>query len=292
MQPVFVGGYLKCGTSVLASMLCSGNDVNPMIGEVVHLNGLVINYRVGLELFDLHSRDYYEDRAQLKEFCAAETVRFLEMTHARYGNPKFLVLKYPQMTRLFPFLHQLLPEAKFVISLRDPRDGVASAVVSQRKGAPEFANASAGQIAESLTEAYMRCLLCPETSFCEKTIYSKYECLVDDPAAAIKKLERFTGIDFTGVDPHDAPAQAGWAPDMEIQRQQPTFNELHGQAISSDRVGRYAETLNADEIAEVEQIGSYLLDIYRHDYSIFRIDTRLLDAKSARYDIVMTEVDE
>ena len=173
MQPIFVGGYLKCGTSVLASMLCSGNDVNPMIGEVVHLNGIVTNYRVGLELFDLHSRDYFDDRAQLKEFCAAETVRFLEMTHARYGNPKFLVLKYPQMTRLFPFLHQLLPEAKFVISLRDPRDGVASAVVSQRKGAPEFANASAGQIAESLTEAYMRCLLCPETSFCEKTIYSK-----------------------------------------------------------------------------------------------------------------------
>ena len=78
---------------------------------------------------------------------------------------------------------------------------------------------------------------------------------------------------------------------MDLQRQQTTFNELHGQAISSDRVGRYAYTLNADEIAEVERVGGYLLDIYRHDYSVFRVDTRLLEAESARYDIVMTEVD-
>ena len=79
---------------------------------------------------------------------------------------------------------------------------------------------------------------------------------------------------------------------MELQRKHPAFNELHGKAISSDRVRRYAETPNADEITEVEQIGGYLLDIYRHEHTIFRVDTRLLEAESARYDIVMNEVDE
>ena len=214
------------------------------------------------------------------------------MTHTRYGNPKFLVLKYPQLTPLFPYLHQLLPDAKFVISLRDPRDGVASAVVSQRKGATEFSNASAGKIAESLTDAYMRCLLCAEPSFCERTIYSKYEYLVNYPAAAMRRLKRFTGIDFTGVDPELAPAKAGWAPDMALQRKQPTFNELHGQAISSDRVGRYAETLSAEEIADVERIGGDILDIYRHDHFVFRVDTRLLEEETAHYDIAMTEIAE
>ncbi len=118
-------------------------------------------------MFDLHSRDYFDDREQLNEFCAAETVRFLEMTNAHFGNPKFLVLKYPLLTRLFTYLDQLLPEAKFVISLRDPRDHVASAVASQQESAPVFANASSGQIAESFTETYMRCLLCPKPSFCD-----------------------------------------------------------------------------------------------------------------------------
>ena len=148
-------------------MLCSGNDVNPMIGEVIHLNGIVTNYHASLELFDLHSRNYFEDREKLNEFCAAETVRFLEMTHAFFGNPKFLVLKHPFLTRLFTYLHQLLPEAKFVISLRDPRDNVASAVASQQESAPVFANASSGQIAESFMATYMRCLLCPKPSFCD-----------------------------------------------------------------------------------------------------------------------------
>jgi len=108
----------------------------------------------------------------------------------------------------------------------------------------------------------------------------------------MRKLERFTGIDFTGVDPELAPAKAGWAPDMALQRQQPTFNELHGRAMSSDRVGRYAETLSAEEIADVERIGGYLLDIYRHDHSIFRVDTRLLEEETAHYDIAMTEIAE
>ena len=79
---------------------------------------------------------------------------------------------------------------------------------------------------------------------------------------------------------------------MELQRQHPAFNELRGQATSSNRVRRYAETPNADEITEVEQIGGYLLDIRRQEHTIFRVDTRLLEAESARYDIVMTEVDE
>ena len=57
---------MKCGTSVLASVLCSGNDVNLMIGEVIHLNEIVTNYRADLELFDLHSGDYFDDRENLK----------------------------------------------------------------------------------------------------------------------------------------------------------------------------------------------------------------------------------
>ena len=112
------------------------------------------------------------------------------------------------------------------------------------------------------------------------------------PAAAMRKLERFTGIDFTGVDPELALAKAGWAPDMALQRQQPTFNELHGRAMSSDRVRRYAETLSAEKIADVERIGGYPLDIYRHDHSIFRVDTRLLEEETTHYDIAMTEIAE
>ncbi len=54
-----------------------------MIGEVIHLNGIVTIYRASLELFDLYSRDYFDCRGQLKEFCSADTIRFLGMTHAR-----------------------------------------------------------------------------------------------------------------------------------------------------------------------------------------------------------------
>ncbi len=35
MTPIFVGGYLRSGTTVLQSILCRGKSTNPIIGEVV-----------------------------------------------------------------------------------------------------------------------------------------------------------------------------------------------------------------------------------------------------------------
>lgn len=290
MRTIFVGGFLKCGTSVLASVLCSGKDTNPMIGEVIYLHGIVSNYRTSLELFDLHSRDYFDDREHLRETCAAEVRRFLDMTRARYGDAANLVLKYPQLTPLFPYLHQLLPEAKFVISLRDPRDGVASAVTSKRKGAPEFHNFSLADIAHALTQSYISCVFCCEPSFSERTVYSKYEDLVTDPAAIMGKLSAFTGIEFGDIDPHQAPAEAGWAPDMALQREQATFNELHGRPISAERIGRHRDVLTAAETQEVEQISAQLLDLLKLDHSVFHVATSQIGGDPPQFEISLSEV--
>ena len=123
MQPIIIGGCVKCGTSVLASVLCSGNDVNLMIGEVIHLNEIVTNYR-------------------------------------------------------------------------DARDGVASTVVSQREGAPVSANARSCQPAV------------PGTVLLR--LYDLFEIRLPgrNLAAAIERLERFRGIDFTGVGTYYAPSKA------------------------------------------------------------------------------------
>ena len=105
------------------------------------------------------------------------------------------MLKYPQLTRLFTYLRQILPEAKFVISLRDSRDGVASTVVSQREGAPVSANARSCQSAV------------PGTVLLR--LYDLFEIRLPgrNLAAAIERLERFRGIDFTGVGTYYAPAK-------------------------------------------------------------------------------------
>ena len=262
-----------------------------MIGEVVFLHGIAVNYQSSLELFDLHSKDYFDDREHLRKVCADSAIRFLDMTRARYGDPEFLVLKYPQLTPLFPYLHQLLPDAKFLVSLRDPCDAVASAVVAQRKGAREFADAKPAEIADFLTKSYLRCLLCTDQSFAARTAYAKYEHLVSDPASVIEKLHRFTEIDFSGVDPHQSAAQSGWAPDMDLMRNQPTLSELHGKAISSTRIGRYVEVLSEAEAKDVEAIGKQLLDFYELDHSVFGVAATLIDENPPNYEITLSEIE-
>ncbi len=265
MGTIFVGGFLRSGTTMLQSIICASDDCNPLIGEAIYLRGTIENYWRSVGMFDLHSRFYFSDKEDLRSFCEKQTREFIERTAARYGNPKFLVLKHPQLTRFFPQLHELVAEAKFLVIVRDPRDIVASASRAQSKGAREFGDANPVQLAHSLMRSYLSCLKCPTESFRHQTIYVTYERLVRSPLEVIKQLQNFTGINLADFNPNEDTPRSSQYFNVESETERPFHSELYGKAISTSRIGCYAETLTPQDVRAIEQICKPLMELFKYE---------------------------
>lgn len=251
---MFVGGYSRSGTSLLQALLCAGANAHPIPGEVVWLRGIVETYWRSLDLWDAHGRDYFDDRDDLRRHTAGVVGDFLARTAARLGGPDRLVLKHPPMTPLLPMLHDLVPEARFVVMLRDPRDIVASALAAGRAGALEFAGFDAARIAQDVRRSYAACLRAPVPAFQEATLYIRYEGLVRRPRLQLDRLHDFTGIDLSGIDPETWRMPEGAAIDGSKAPGAPFHAAGYGRPLSGARIGAWRESLSAADAAEVARI--------------------------------------
>jgi len=260
----FVGGYLRSGTTMLQTILCASQECNPMIGEAIFLRGILESYCRCLGMFDMHSKYYFSDKEDLRRLCEKHVRDFIKKTSDRYNRPRHIVLKHPQLTLLFPFLHDLVQEAKFIIVVRDPRDTVASAVSARERGALEFGSMSPKEIAGNLFHHYNACLSCKSESFRRNTMYVKYEDLVQSPYQVVKRIQDFAGIDLSDFDQKMENIRTEVNFDQESKQEDPLHSSHYGKNVSSARIGRFSSILDGRVVLEIEQVCRPLFE--RFDY--------------------------
>ncbi len=262
MANFFIGGAMRSGTTLLQGILCSDEATNPMIAEANYFFHMVRIYEHGREHFDAFGKHYFRDLAEYERFNRENVRRFLEITRERWSPCAHLVLKHPEMTRDFGAIHVLVPDARFIVVIRDPRDTIASMMgVAERqaKQGRRSRFASMGRDMRRLAQLYKSFygpfLNLTDDRLKAVTLMLKYENLVTNPDRVVKEIASFTGLNLAGFDPGRPWPRA--ADDLDTRKEgwveAPWASEQYGEAISRERIGSYRERLSGDEAATIER---------------------------------------
>ena len=231
--PLFVGGGWRSGTTVLQALICTSRRTNDFLNECSYFMYLVNAYVQGVRHFEVHSRFYFRDEAHMMEVHAAILRGELQRTWEWLEQPQIMVLRSPPMTRNFPLLAQVIPEAIFVVVVRDPRDVVASRVevVRKRNGRINVERA-VRKHCDEYSSQYRRLL---EGNLGDRLCVIRYEDMV---AGNLSSLHAFG---FTDIDPERL-----WESkihDMRKVKGRAFLTPLYGSQLSESSIGRYREVL-------------------------------------------------
>ena len=259
MAYFFVGGAPRSGGTLLTSILCADESVNPLLREAHYLREQVQLYkRCKTYHKENEQLNYFTDEEDLRRFTQRWVLALLEKIRARYAPAEHLVLKSFPLTFELPELHELLPEARFLVTLRDPRDGIASQVVVGEKQARTGKNVRFPRDMQKLVweyqALYTSCVTSQNAAFKSRLLYVKYEDLVGDPTKELARIRAFTGLPLAGFDP-----TKGWQSSQRdfqgvVEASDPYTSPLYGQGMSQQRVCRYKEVLTPGEIQTIEQL--------------------------------------
>lgn len=268
MTTFFVGGCMRSGTSVLQAVLCSTNDTNPLIHEAQYFTRIIQLYRYGKETFERYQCHYFDELKDLKAFHAELARLYLESTLERYRPAAHLVLKNPEMTPLFADIRELVDNAKFIVSVRDPQDTIASIINVTRRQAKLGQVTTLTRMAGDMKKhaAHHNWYYGPlfnnrNPNLMKRLLIVKYEDLVLDLAAVAKTLAEFTGLPLQGYD----ASQPWWTlVDYSDERlaSEPFQSELRGKPLSKTKIGQHTHMFTKKNIQIIEQSCRPFMDAF------------------------------
>lgn len=260
MAYVFVGGSQRTGTSIAQQMLCQLPGANPYLYEASFLRQLVTVYADARNNFNANYSSYFGDLQNLRNFNSGVVHAFLENTAQCVGSVQHLILKEPHLTVVWPYLFELVPEAMFLMLVRDPHDAIASMVQvgEKQKQAGQnylFVKRDIRGLCQHFLSFYQPAFDVKDEKFRSQLAVVHYEELVGDASQTMRDIALFTGLPFDQIDLNTRPDD-GYVKQEHTTASplySPWVTEVSGKAVSRSRVGNYRNVLTEKDIAIINQ---------------------------------------
>jgi hypothetical protein len=243
-EPYFVVGAPRTGTTILHALICTDDSVNDYIAECSYFTALLRPFLSGWTAFDAHTHAYFAGNRQAFAAYHGQLMRaVLHDIWQQVGQPKKLALKDPLLSSNIANLAQLIPQTRYVLSIRDPRDVVASRVTVMRKSNPQatIGDQDIARICQEFLASYAP-LIKSGDLFKGRALVVPYEGLTR--SGDLKPVEAFMGItchpdrvwksELTDV--HNAAGKTEWHTDQ------------YGKPLNADSIGNYAKILSEPQV--------------------------------------------
>jgi hypothetical protein len=263
-QVLVLGGAMRSGTTIIHRALCTAVNSNPYISESWFLRDIMSVYKWSLPRYDLRLGDQFGSVQNFQRLMRINVQYYVSMVSARYGDPDVLILKHPELIKYFMELGFLFPDFHFLGIVRDPRDVIASIKRIRDKQLGEGASSpvtSLGSVSEMC--AYYAGYYTQALKYVSKTQLRlemvRYEDVMRDPRAQIAAIGEACGAryDLDTVQSFDEGRTASSNLDKDFRMEDAVssafWSDLYRKDLSSERIGRYPESLTPDEIAEIEE---------------------------------------
>jgi hypothetical protein len=212
-----------------------------------------VPYFHGLKAFDVHTKHYFGSPTAFQEFHRSVLEYVLQKFWMATGSPEILALKDPLLTIHFPHLAQLLPEARFIVTVRDPRDAVLSLCEVLQRLNP------GSNLADHLVDACTQyasiygAILDSREKFENRLLLVDYNQLVRG-----KELEKLLAFGIGGLSPENI-----WQSSLTNVNEYAGgewWSKLYGQPISDQSVGRYASKLSEELLSTIQNMCGAVFD--------------------------------
>ena len=248
MSTFFIGGSQRSGSAILQELLCRDPTCHSL-ADAGYLRMLLEAYRGGKREFDGGSRACFGSALAYRRFNAETVRRFLDTCASRRPNQRHLLFSDPGLTAHFPEIYELIPDARFILIVRDPRDLIAGLIepdetLSDAGVSHIFQRRRIRPLCQYVRSYYQPTLRCELYGFRQRLSVLRYEDLVRKPQAILAQLKAFTGLEL------DPP------PDSRPQAAPASLAMASGggrvlETGSADTVGRYRHVLSRREASAI-----------------------------------------
>lgn len=262
MPTFFICGGKRTGTTLLENVVCAYPGVHPALPEAQLITRLMyaLRWAETPDNFDSFVKPTFPRRQDLVAYFTGMVREYARRTRAIHGSAGAVVFKNPEYSLVIDELVETLPDARFLVCVRDPRDQVASEIeVVRRKGELEQRQVGGAVDAISLGHTlarYYERLLQVEREQPWRFLFVRYEDMVRDFPVTLARLDDFTGLSGNTFDP-----RSDWPNREEFsETAYPTYSPLYGKPVVDSSVGRFRQALQAVEIRGIERACETLMD--------------------------------
>ena len=261
---VIVTGCKRSGTTLLHRTISTSPDTGPMLAPARYIT----------EQFDIYRRysskerffidDYFDGPGSFRAHLRHTVERILESAWSKSGKPATLVIKSVDFAYSLALVADILPEARFVVSVREPKDTVTSILkVSERhrqEGLPGGGRSikRAGKVYVGSYLPILRAIRFRQ-ALAERVHFVKYEDLVAGPSVAMAPVWSHCRITPGSGNLEDLAKKSDPERDEIAARNlansklwRAFVTELTNKAISRSSVGSHAAVLSPAEAAAVD----------------------------------------